>query len=157
VAYDRLSVMIGYEYRCQKCAHEWTLFSKRLSLGHVQWGKRKYTCFNCQTFLSVVSTPDFDSWTKWRRKHEAEISSNNWLLELANSLQSQLSKRSPYTPVAVQFDCVMCPNCLDVMSEIQFGEQPMKCPQCGEFAGEDANPGIISIYGELTDDESTSD
>ena len=139
--------MIGYDYRCQQCAHEWVLFSKRFSLGLTVWGQIKYECFNCETRLAIVAAPDFHSWTAWRRKHEAEIARNESLAELAQAIDIQLSKTGQFTPVELRFDSVACPTCREPMSTRPFGQHLMKCPQCGQFAGEFDDRNGISIYG----------
>ena len=133
---------IGYDYCCQQCGHEWVLFSKWFTLGPVLWGESKYTCFSCQTFLSIAASVDANSWSIWCRNHVAQIERNGTLSSLAQSIQNDLAKQPGFTPIEPRFDSIECPTCHDTMSTIAFGQHSMKCPKCGQFTGEFDNSNV---------------
>ena len=129
-------VPVGYDYRCQQCGEEWVLFTKRFVLGPTLWGATKYTCFNCQTFLSIAGSVDRNSWSVWLRGHEELVARNLTLSELAAAIAARIGKSNGVTPVPLQFTSVSCPSCSETMSAVPFGQHLMKCPKCGEFSGE---------------------
>lgn len=137
---------IGYDYHCKQCRHDWMLFSTRFTLGPVQWGELKYTCFTCQTFLSIASSVDANSWSIWRRNHESEINGNTKIAELAQSIDDLFVNKRELTPIELHFDSIECPTCHDAMSTAPFGEHLMKCPKCKQFSGEFDNSSGISTY-----------
>ena len=137
----------GYEYRCRQCGHAWLLFSKRFALGPPQWGETKYTCFNCQTFLSIAACLDRNSWSVWLRSHENSIAENATLMALAKSITTRLAKEGGLMPIEPKFNVIPCPTCHDPMSTVPFGEGLMKCPQCGQLTGEFDCSNGISSYG----------
>jgi Zn finger protein HypA/HybF involved in hydrogenase expression len=143
---------IGYDYCCQRCRHEWTLCSKHFMLGPVQWGESRYTCLTCQTFLTIATSVDANSWSIWRRNHKSEIDHNATLSQLAESVEHRLSHVRGLTPIELHFDSIECPNCHDAMSTVTFGEHLMKCPKCGQFAGEFDDSSGISVYGHVAED-----
>lgn len=138
---------VGYDYRCRLCGHDWLLFSKRYSLGPVQWGETKYTCFSCQTFLSVANTVDANSWMIWYRNNDENVEQNTTMAKLASMIDRQLKQKRGLTPIAVKFPSIECPTCHDEMSATSFGDRLMKCPQCGEYSGEFDNTNGIHFYG----------
>ena len=137
---------IGYDYRCQRCAHEWTLFTKRFTLGPVQWGETKYTCLSCQTFLSVPVSVDFNSWRKWIANHKEDVQRNSVIAELAQSIENRLPAKRSLAPIKLDFTTIQCPTCGDPMSTTSFGEHLMKCPKCELYAGNFEGGDGISIY-----------
>lgn len=143
---------IAYEYRCQHCNHEWILFSKRFTVGPTQWGALKYTCFSCQTFLSIATSVDANSWFVWYRNHESDIEGNSTTTAIASSIQSQLKVQTGLTPLQLRFDSIECPTCCDTMSTVPFGQHMMKCPKCANFTGEFDGGDSISIYASVDDD-----
>jgi hypothetical protein len=138
---------IGWDYRCRECGHEWLLFSTRLSIGPVQWGATEWTCFSCQTFLSVAAEVDANSWSVWRRSHDAEIEQNSHLVKLADIIEARLAKVGRLTPIELKFAAIECPTCSDAMSTAPFGDCAMKCPNCHKYAGENSHPDELRIYG----------
>jgi ribosomal protein S27E len=144
---------IGYDYRCAQCLHEWTLFSKWFTLGPVQWGETKYTCFSCQSFLSIAECVDASSWSIWYRNHQSDCERNATLSHLAEMVRQRLATKRGFAPIELHFDSIECPTCHDAMSVIPFGQHLMKCPKCGEFTGEFDSSRGISIYGFIDDGE----
>lgn len=141
------AVPMGFDYRCTNCGHDWMLFSTRFTLGPVQWGKTTYTCFSCQTFLSIAVSVDANSWSVWYRNNAAKITGSPALVELAGAIESLLNSKRGLAPVQLAFDPVACPTCGDSMSTVPFGQHLMKCPQCGRYAGEFDGSDGICIYG----------
>ena len=137
---------IGYDYRCLECSHEWMLFSKRFSIGPIQWGATKYTCFSCQTFLTVATSLDSNSWTLWYRHHKDDIHRNSVTAQIADTIKDLLSKRRGLTPITLDFPTMECPTCAEAMSTVPFGQHLMKCPKCEQYAGEFDGGDGISIY-----------
>ena len=137
---------IGYDYRCKQCSHEWMLFSKRFTVGPTQWGATKYTCFSCQTFLTVVVSLDSNSWAIWYRKHKDDVHRNTVTDQLAATIIDLLSKQRGLTPITLDFQTIHCPTCGDSMSTTPFGQHLMKCPKCEQYAGEFDGGDGISIY-----------
>ena len=60
-------------YRCTKCRAERSLLSKRYQLGPHEWGALAHTCFSCQTFLTIASAVDSNSWLKWYSGNRSEV------------------------------------------------------------------------------------
>lgn len=138
---------VGYDYRCTNCSHEWMLFSKWFTLGPVQWGETKYTCFSCQTFLSIAASVDANSWSVWYRNNEARVVNNAVLVALSSVIESLLKSKRRLVPIELAFDRVDCPTCGDSMSTIPFGKHLMKCANCGQYAGEYDGSTGIHFYG----------
>jgi len=144
---------IGYEYRCDNCNHEWLLFSKRFSLGPVQWGEIKYTCFTCQTFLSVAKTIDRNSWAHWRNNNANSVASNQTLQHLAAIIDERLTKSSGLAPIELEFEHIECPTCnSDQLSTTPFGQHKMACEKCNDYTGSFIADRGISIYGPVQSD-----
>lgn len=147
---------IGYDYRCKKCDHQWMLFSTRLELGPTQWEHVRYTCFCCQTFLTLPKSVDQNSWRHWLQCNQQTVDGNQFLSGLAASIENQLASFRPLTPIELHFDRIACPTCgADDMLTQPFGEHPMRCPRCLEFAGASAGDCGISIYSAV--DPNTDD
>ena len=141
---------IGYDYRCDTCAHDWMLFSTRLILGPTQWEHVRYTCFSCQTFLSVAKSVDRNSWAVWLRNNRESVDSNAAICQLARDVDHRLATVNRLTPIDLAFESITCPTCQnDQMLDIPFGQHPMRCPKCHQFTGRFVNEGCISIYGEI--------
>ena len=137
---------VGYDYRCPKCSHEWMLFSKRFNIGPSQWGEIKYTCFSCQTFLTVATSLDSNSWAIWYRNHKDEVHRNSVTAQIAETINVLLSKQRGLTPITLDFATIECPTCSDCMSIVPFGQHLMKCPKCEQYTGELDGGDGISIY-----------
>jgi hypothetical protein len=145
-AAESLLLPIGYAYRCQSCSHHWVLFAKRFALGPPLRGDVEFTCLSCQTFLAVPATVDRYSWSAWLSEHETRITENHTLAELARWISNRLQKKHPFTPVELQLAHIECPTCQEPMSNLPFGQEPMKCPACGKFTGEFDGSGDIASY-----------
>ena len=144
---------IGYDYRCNDCDHEWLLFSTRHSLGPVQWGETKYTCFTCQTFLSVAKSVDRNSWKHWLSNNSDAIGRNPTLRRLASSITDKLNAITGMKPLEVTFESIECPTCdSDRLSTVPFGEHNMRCSKCGNYTGTFVNDNGITIYGPAVPD-----
>ena len=138
---------IGYDYRCDACDHQWLLFSTRQSLGPVQWGETKYTCFTCQTFLSVAKSVDRNSWKHWLANNTDTIGRNPVLRQLATSITDKLNATTGMTPLELTFESIECPTCNSGrLSTVPFGEHNMRCSKCGDYSGEFINTNGITIY-----------
>ncbi len=144
---------IGFDYRCTQCGHEWLLFSTRFEVGPVQWGATKWTCFHCQTFLSIASSVDRSSWSKWYAINAVEVNRVPVLETIASEIESRIAGRRGLAQMTLQFDQITCPTCSDPMSTIPFGKHPMKCEKCGEFSGESVKSCTITTYALLDPDE----
>ncbi len=143
---------IGYEYRCDDCDHKWLLFSTRIELGPTQWGKTEYTCFNCQTFLSIAKHIDRNSWGIWLDNNANVVANNSKVQRLADSFDRQLDTVTGLTPIEVRFDSVECPTCqADQLSTIPFGHHAMKCPRCRKYTGASVNNNELTIYVPVAD------
>ena len=132
-------------YHCTKCSADWSLLSKRYHLGAHEWGAITYTCFSCQTFLTIASVIDGNSWRTWYQGNAQHVEANPLVLELAREIDKRVSLHRAYTPVTIAFDHVACPTCEEPMSTTPFGDRQMKCPDCGEYAGVNPEPGTIYI------------
>ena len=137
---------IGYDYRCPKCSHGWMLFSKRFNIGPTQWGETKYTCFSCQTFLTLATSLDSNSWAIWYRNHKDDVHRNTVTAQIAETIKDLLSKQSGLTPINLDFPTIECPTCSDSMSTVPFGQHLMKCPKCEQYTGEYDSGDGINIY-----------
>ena len=123
------------------------LFSTRLTLGPIQWGLVEYTCFNCQTFLSVAKSVDRNSWTMWLRNNWERVESNRLLSQLAADVDQRLAIVSAFTPIELAFETITCPTCQnDQMLDIPFDQHPMRCPKCHQFTGRFWNNDVITNY-----------
>ncbi len=89
---------IGYDYHCDACEYDWMLFSTRLALGPTQWEHVRYTCFKCQTFLTVANSVDRSSWAIWVRNNRQSLDKNPTLAQLVNLVDQQLSSVHGFTP-----------------------------------------------------------
>ena len=134
---------IIWDYRCSKCHHEWSLFSKRFELGPKQWGAMRYTCFNCQTFLLISQQIDRLAWKVWREGNAALIAKVPELVKLSAKVDELLNAKPGLAPVPLLFESVECPTCHEEMSTTPFGSQKMKCPQCDELSGNLPDDGVI--------------
>jgi hypothetical protein len=132
-------------YRCSKCGVEWSLLSKRYELGPSQWGSIRHTCFTCQTFLTIARSVDSSSWRNWNPSRHPELAQNPIMSDLVSDIERQLASRRPLTPMTLHFDRIACPTCRDPMSTEPFGERPMKCPSCKEYAGVNPDPDVIHM------------
>lgn len=145
---------IGYDYLCDACDHKWMLFSTRLALGPTQWEHVRYTCFTCQTFLTVAKSIDRSSWAIWLRNNTQSLDNSPALSQLANSIDQQIANVKGLTPVELQFGTINCPQCEnDQMRDIAFGDHPMRCPNCHKYSGQFVNDHSISIYAVAEPDE----
>ena len=128
---------IVYDYRCEPCDMEWSLLSKRLSLGPTQWSHTEYTCFTCQTFLTIAACVDRNSWNVWLRNNCKAVAANPFLLSLAKEVDHRLASAKGFTPIELKFQNIKCPTCRDdEMLEEPFGEHLMRCPNCRQYTGE---------------------
>jgi DNA-directed RNA polymerase subunit RPC12/RpoP len=132
-----------WRYRCTHCGAKWSLLSKRYVIGPTQWNATEYSCFKCQTFLTVPAVVDASSWNVWYDNNIFIVERNSTLSELARRIVASVAGHSRYAPVPLQLDPVICPTCPDTMSTASFGERPMKCPDCLEYAGEHQFDGTI--------------
>ena len=141
---------IGYDYRCDDCGHEWLLFSTRYSLGPIQWGETKFTCFTCQTFLSVAKSVDRNSWNHWLTNNANIIAQNRMMQKLADLINDRLDTTTGLTPVQLHFDSIECPTCeTGELSTMPFGQQKMLCSKCERHTGTFINNNGITIYGPI--------
>ncbi len=145
---------IGYDYHCDACEYDWMLFSTRLALGPTQWEHVRYTCFTCQTFLTVANSVDRSSWAIWVRNNRQSLDKNPALAQLVNLVDQQLSSVHGFTPIQLKLGTILCPECKDdQMRDIAFGDHPMRCPRCHKYTGHFVNDHGISIYTEAEPDE----
>ena len=146
-SFGKTSMPLGFEYRCDACDYEWMLFSTGLSIGPTQWGFRKFTCFSCQTFLSISKTIDRNSWKVWLENNQSSLINNTLLNELKVEIDRRLDNARGLTPVKLDFNSMRCPTCQkDDLLELPFGEHPMRCPQCLTLSGNSINNDRLSIY-----------
>jgi Zn finger protein HypA/HybF involved in hydrogenase expression len=143
---SRCAMSIGYDYCCRKCNHGWILFSKRFNIGPSEWGGTKYTCFSCQTFLTVATSLDSGSWTLWCRNHEDVVRRNSVTAQIAETISDLLAKKRGLTPITLDLPTIECPTCSDGMSTVPFGQHLMKCPKCKQYTGECDGDNEISVY-----------
>lgn len=137
----------GFEYRCETCDTEWLLFSKRLFLGPTDWSHTKYTCFNCQTFLTIANVFDRSSWDIWLKRNRDTVAASAFLENLARQVNDRLTAVKGLTPVTLTLSNIDCPTCRDdVMMSVPFGQHLMRCPKCKQYTGESLDTGAITNY-----------
>ena len=141
---DRYPAIIGRGIRCplatttdaMPAITNGLLFSTRQSLGPVQWGETKYTCFTCQTFLSVAKSVDRNSWKHWLANNTDTIGRNPVLRQLATSITDKLDATTGMMPLELTFESIECPTCNSGrLSTVPFGEHNMRCSKCGDYSG----------------------
>ncbi len=137
----------GYDYRCDPCDTEWLLFSKRLYLGPTQWSHARYTCFTCQTLLTMSDCVDRNSWNVWLSNNRDSVYANGFLLTLANAIDLRLASVRGLATIKLTFSDFECPTCHDDrMINVPFGQHLMRCPKCRQYTGHAVDTGAITNY-----------